>query len=196
MGTHPIFESDFDCLTDMSRGTNDAKVYIGNLGSDPPSTTEVEKEFSYYGKLSSVWIARRPPGFAYVEFEDARDARDACKDLDGRTVFGRRIKVEISHGRKRESRRSRSPRGRRSRSPGRRRSRSPKKRSRSRSGGRRRSRSRSNEGRRARRSPSYGAREKSVEKRGSGSPKRRERSRSRSAGSAKSAASKSRSRSR
>merc|ERR1712063_18843 len=178
MGTHPIFESDFDCLTDMSRGVNDAKVYIGNLGSDPPSTTEVEKEFSYYGKLQSVWTARRPPGFAYVEFEDGRDARDACKDLDGRTVFGRRIKVEISHGRKRESRRSRSPR-RRSRSP------------------RRRSRSRSrSEGRRARRSPSYGAREKSVEKRGSGSPKRRERSRSRSAGSAKSAASKSRSRSR
>merc|ERR1712137_369158 len=171
MGTHPIFESDFDCLTDMSRGVNDAKVYIGNLGSDPPSTTEVEKEFSYYGKLQSVWIARRPPGFAYVEFEDGRDARDACKDLDGRTVFGRRIKVEISHGRKRESRRSRSPsRGRRSRSR--------------------------SEGRRARRSPSYGAREKSVEKRGSGSPKRRERSRSRSAGSAKSAASKSRSRSR
>merc|ERR1712176_840663 len=171
MGTHPIFESDFDCLTDMSRGVNDAKVYIGNLGSDPPSTTEVEKEFSYYGKLQSVWIARRPPGFAYVEFEEGRDARDACKDLDGRTVFGRRIKVEISHGRKRESRRSRS------RSRG------------------RKSRSRS-EGRRARRSPSYGGREKSVEKRGSGSPKRRERSRSRSAGSAKSAASKSRSRSR
>merc|ERR1712235_188110 len=185
MGTHPIFESDFDCLTDKSRGVNDAKVYIGNLGSDPPSTTEVEKEFSYYGKLQSVWIARRPPGFAYVEFEDGRDARDACKDLDGRTVFGRRIKVEISHGRKRESRRSRSPR---------RRSRSPRRSSRSRSRGRR-SRSRS-EGRRARRSPSYGAREKSVEKRGSGSPKRRERSRSRSAGSAKSAASKSRSRSR
>jgi len=89
----------------MSRGSSDCKVYIGNLGSDPPSTTEVEKEFSYYGKLQSVWIARRPPGFAYVEFEDGRDARDAVKDLDGRTCFGRRIKVEISHGRKRESRR-------------------------------------------------------------------------------------------
>merc|ERR1711953_1573710 len=175
MGTHPIFESDFDCLTDMSRGMNDCKVYIGNLGSDPPSTTDVEKEFSYYGKLQSVWIARRPPGFAYVEYEDSRDAKDACKDLDGRTVFGRRIKVEISHGRKRESRRSRSPRGRRSR----------EKRSRSRSGGRR-----------ARRSPSYGERDRkrsaSPNRRGSGSPKRREKSRSASA----SGGSKSRSRSR
>merc|ERR1712157_603445 len=178
MGTHPIFESDFDCLTDMSRGVNDAKVYIGNLGSDPPSTTEVEKEFSYYGKLQSVWIARRPPGFAYVEFEDSRDARDAVKDLDGRTCFGRRIKVEISHGRKRESRRSRSPR-RRSRSP--RRSRSRGRRS------PRRSRSRSRG--RGRRSPSYGGGGRSRSpspKRGSGSPKRRERSRSKSASKSRS----------
>merc|ERR1712176_1005887 len=161
MGTHPIFESDFDCLTDMSRGSSDCKVYIGNLGSDPPSTTEVEKEFSYYGKLQSVWIARRPPGFAYVEYEDARDARDAVKDLDGRTCFGRRIKVEISHGRKRESRRSRSPR----------------RRSRSRSRGR------------GRRSPSYGGGGRSRSpspKRGSGSPKRRERSRSKSASKSRS----------
>ena len=59
------------------------------LESDPPSTTEVEKEFSYYGKLQSVWIARRPPGFAYVEFEDSRDARDAVKDLDGRLVLNK-----------------------------------------------------------------------------------------------------------
>lgn len=91
----------------MSRdhGASDTKVYIGNLGSHPPSTAEVEKEFGYYGKLVSVWIARRPPGFGYIEFEDERDAKDAIKDLDGRSVFGRRIKVELSHGKRRESNR-------------------------------------------------------------------------------------------
>ena len=70
----------------MSRdhGASDTKVYIGNLGSHPPSTAEVEKEMSYYGKLVSVWIARRPPGFGYIEFEDPRDAKDAIRDLDGR----------------------------------------------------------------------------------------------------------------
>lgn len=39
-----------------------------------------------YGPLRSVWIARRPPGFAFVEFEDARDAEDACKKLDGASL--------------------------------------------------------------------------------------------------------------
>ena len=74
----------------MSRdhGASDTKVYIGNLGSHPPSTAEVEKEMSYYGKLVSVWIARRPPGFGYIEFEDPRDAKDAIRDLDGRSDEG------------------------------------------------------------------------------------------------------------
>ena len=32
---------------------------------------------------SSVWVAREPPGFAFVDFDDRRDAQDAIKDLDG-----------------------------------------------------------------------------------------------------------------
>lgn len=48
------------------------------------SQTELEDAFSYYGPLNSVWVARNPPGFAFVEFEDPRDARDAVRGLDGR----------------------------------------------------------------------------------------------------------------
>ena len=59
------------------------KVYIGNLGSSA-SKTEIEREFSPFGPLKSVWIARNPPGFAFVEYEDPRDASDAVKDLDSR----------------------------------------------------------------------------------------------------------------
>lgn len=55
----------------MSRFPHDAKVYVGDLGSSA-SKQEIEDAFSYYGSLRSVWVARNPPGFAFVEFEDAR----------------------------------------------------------------------------------------------------------------------------
>lgn len=61
----------------------DCKVYVGNLGSNG-NKTELERSFGYYGPLRSVWVARNPPGFAFVEFEDPRDATDAVRELDGR----------------------------------------------------------------------------------------------------------------
>lgn len=35
----------------------------------------------------SVWVARRPPGYAFIEFDDRRDALDASHALDGQFVF-------------------------------------------------------------------------------------------------------------
>ncbi len=35
-------------------------------------------------------------GFAFIEFEDPRDADDAVRDMDGRTVCGVRIRVEMA----------------------------------------------------------------------------------------------------
>ena len=93
------------------------KVYIGNLGDRPPRKEDLEEEFEKFGKLVSVWIARSPPGFAYIEFEEEQDAKDAVAEMDGKQIGDRRIVVEMSHGKKREKRfRSRS----RSRSRGRR----------------------------------------------------------------------------
>lgn len=50
---------------------NRGKVYVGNLPRDA-SERELDKAFSYYGPLKNVWIARNPPGFAFIEFEDSR----------------------------------------------------------------------------------------------------------------------------
>lgn len=58
-------------------------MYVGNLGNSG-NKTELERAFGYYGPLRSVWVARNPPGFAFVEFEDPRDATDAVRELDGR----------------------------------------------------------------------------------------------------------------
>jgi len=130
------------------RMRTDCKVYVGNLGNTE-AKHELESAFSKYGPLVNVWVARNPPGFAFVEFEDPRDAEDAVRALDGTRMCGVRVKVEMSTGRSRRDRfhspprrgggggrrsRSRSPRrfGGGGRGGGRSRSRSPR-RSRSRS---------------------------------------------------------------
>lgn len=64
----------------MSRYGSDCKVYVGDLGNNA-SKQELEDAFGYYGPLRNVWVARNPPGFAFVEFEDARDAEDAIRGL-------------------------------------------------------------------------------------------------------------------
>ncbi|KAG1326644.1 serine/arginine-rich splicing factor RSZ21A [Cocos nucifera] len=69
-----------------------SRVYVGNL--DPRVTDrDLEDEFREYGVLRSVWVARRPPGYAFVEFDDRRDALDAIRDLDGRHGW----RVELSY---------------------------------------------------------------------------------------------------
>lgn len=78
----------------------DCKVYVGNLGSGA-AKHEIETAFSKYGPLRNVWVARNPPGFAFVEYEDNRDAEDAVTALDGTRLCGARIRVEMSHGRSR-----------------------------------------------------------------------------------------------
>ncbi|KAJ9549111.1 hypothetical protein OSB04_021654 [Centaurea solstitialis] len=44
----------------------------------------------------TVWVARRPPGYAFVEFDDRRDALDAIRALDGKNGW----RVELSHNSK------------------------------------------------------------------------------------------------
>lgn len=58
------------------------KVYVGNLGSNT-ARGDLESSFSKYGALKNVWVARNPPGFAFVEYEDPRDAEDAVRAMDG-----------------------------------------------------------------------------------------------------------------
>lgn len=81
----------------MSRGDVACKVYVGDL--DPKAEKrEIEDCFSKIGPIRNVWVARNPPGFAFVEYEDPRDAHDACKHLDGEKIGSSRVKVEMSRG--------------------------------------------------------------------------------------------------
>ncbi|KAM8931388.1 serine/arginine-rich splicing factor 7 isoform 4-T8 [Lycaon pictus] len=92
----------------MAGASLETKVYVGNLGTGA-GKGELERAFSYYGPLRTVWIARNPPGFAFVEFEDPRDAEDAVRGLDGKVICGSRVRVELSTGMPRRSRFDRPP---------------------------------------------------------------------------------------
>jgi len=137
----------------------ECKVYIGNLGNNA-SKYDLEDAFAKYGPLKNVWVARNPPGFAFVEFEDSRDAEDSVRGMDGTRVCGQRVRVEMSSGQSRNGGRGGDRRGGGGFGGGR-------------GGGRGRSRSRS----RDRRSRS---RSRSRDRRSASPAKRRGRSRSRS----------------
>jgi len=72
----------------------ECKVYIGDLGEDA-TRRELEEAFDKFGRVRNVWIAKRPPGFAFVLMDDPRDAEDATRELDGSRMCGRRVKVRL-----------------------------------------------------------------------------------------------------
>ncbi|XP_020591879.1 serine/arginine-rich splicing factor RSZ21A-like isoform X2 [Phalaenopsis equestris] len=69
-----------------------SRVYVGNL---EPRITErdLEDKFRVYGAIKCIWVARRPPGYAFIDFDDRRDAEDAIRDMDGKHGW----RVELSH---------------------------------------------------------------------------------------------------
>ncbi|KAK8457960.1 hypothetical protein SEVIR_3G277600v4 [Setaria viridis] len=78
---------------------NGCTIYVGNLPGDIRER-EVEDLFYKYGRIVEIdlKIPPRPPGFAFVEFEDPRDAEDAIYGRDGYNFDGHRLRVELAHG--------------------------------------------------------------------------------------------------
>eukprot|EP00598_Pedospumella_elongata_P011387 CAMPEP_0184995388 /NCGR_PEP_ID=MMETSP1098-20130426/52673_1 /TAXON_ID=89044 /ORGANISM="Spumella elongata, Strain CCAP 955/1" /LENGTH=78 /DNA_ID=CAMNT_0027521651 /DNA_START=26 /DNA_END=258 /DNA_ORIENTATION=+ len=70
-------------------------IYVGNLDVDA-TVRDLHSELDRYGKIKDIWIARNPPGFAFVEFEDGNEAKEAVRGTDGRTIMKNKVRVEIS----------------------------------------------------------------------------------------------------
>ncbi|KAI5425006.1 Serine/arginine-rich-splicing factor sr34, variant 2 [Lathyrus oleraceus] len=82
----------------MSRRSS-RTVYVGNLPGDIRER-EVEDLFMKYGHITHIdlKVPPRPPGYAFVEFDDAQDAEDAIRGRDGYDFDGHRLRVEAAHG--------------------------------------------------------------------------------------------------
>lgn len=78
-----------------------ASVYVGGLSEDIQKE-DLEREFGKFGTLTKVWVARNPPGFAFIEFEDDQDANEAIKEMNGAMINGAEIKCDLSRGRSRD----------------------------------------------------------------------------------------------
>ena len=79
---------------------SEARIYIGNL---PPDirVKDIEDLFYKYGKIKFVDLKnRKGPPFAFVEYEDARDAEDAIKGRDCYNFDGYKLRVEFQKGNK------------------------------------------------------------------------------------------------
>lgn len=78
--------------------TNETRIYIGNLPPDIRSK-DIEDIFFRYGKIVFIDLKnRRGPPFAFVEFEDPRDADDAVYARDGYDYDGYKLRVEFPRG--------------------------------------------------------------------------------------------------
>ncbi|KAI7979683.1 Serine/arginine-rich-splicing factor SR34 [Camellia lanceoleosa] len=89
--------SNLPCSWNISRSSR--TLYVGNLLGDIRER-EVEDLFYKYGPIAHIdlKIPPRPPGYAFVEFEEARDAEDAIRSRDGYDFDGHRLQVELAHG--------------------------------------------------------------------------------------------------
>lgn len=91
----------------MLRQASETRVYLGNIPRDV-DRRDIENFFYGYGDIAEIKLMC---GFAFVEFKNARDAKDAVQDLDGKKMLGERINIEFARGgrNRREDFRNRDP---------------------------------------------------------------------------------------
>lgn len=62
------------------------RIFIG--GVDPRvGKVELEREFDRFGTIVDVWVARNPPGFAFIVYKHLEDAEKAIRRMDRRCVL-------------------------------------------------------------------------------------------------------------
>ncbi|KAG6602954.1 ribosomal protein s6 [Phytophthora cinnamomi] len=74
------------------------RVYVGNL-LPKAKESHLTSKFARFGTIHSVWIARRPPGFAFVRFatpDAAQRAVEACREDGAMEILGKAVRVQMA----------------------------------------------------------------------------------------------------
>ncbi len=75
----------------MSRDKN-SQIFVAKLISGVREK-DLDYEFRRFGSIKNVQVKR---GYAFIEFEDYRDAEDAIREMDGKRFEGNRIVVQAA----------------------------------------------------------------------------------------------------
>ncbi|KAI9592963.1 hypothetical protein BDF19DRAFT_387871, partial [Syncephalis fuscata] len=78
-------------------------LFIGRLSYEA-TEEDIRRAFDRYGKIVNIGLVRKKDsqksqGYAFIEFEDERDMKDAYKDGDGMKLLDRRVVVDVERGR-------------------------------------------------------------------------------------------------
>jgi len=91
------------------------KIFVGNL-SWKTSEEELKAHFQAYGEVVSAKIVTdkttgRSKGFGFVEMAKEEDASNAIRELNGKPLLDRSLRLSLAQERDRTERREREPRG-------------------------------------------------------------------------------------
>ena len=85
------------------------KIYVGNLSYDV-TNTDLQEVFASYGQVVSANVIRdrysgESRGFGFVELADREQGETAIRELEGKELKGRRLKVGEAQQKPRPERR-------------------------------------------------------------------------------------------
>ena len=79
----------------------DMTIYVGNINYSL-SEEDVQRIFEVLGKVEAIKIIRdkktgKSKGFGFLDMPNKKEAMEAIKTLDGKTVAGRNLRVLRAH---------------------------------------------------------------------------------------------------
>jgi len=77
-----------------------SKIFLANVSSKV-RRRDLEDAFDKFGKIVDITLKEGRDRFAFIEFDDVRDAEDALDKMNNYELFGRKIRIEFAHGGKR-----------------------------------------------------------------------------------------------
>ena len=86
---HPIVDFDKHKMGD-SDGT---KIFVYGVSADIPRDL-LEDKFEKFGRVKEIFNSGK--GYAFITMDDERDAKAAIDELNGTTIDGQEVKVELS----------------------------------------------------------------------------------------------------